>query len=312
MKYIFFDTESSNCYGRIYKMCEFGSITVDSSFRLFLGSKKDILINPGRDGKFNLGPRRKGREIHMAHAEEEYFRSPTFETYYDNIRFLLSQKDTLIFLWAGENDIQALLDQCYRYKLPKISFTAYDVQTLFRLVMGQKTSPALDKAAASLDIDLTGITAHRPDDDSMMTMYILKALCGKTSKTVEELIQEYPRCKLESLPTYRSILDHRAGKGEQSKANLALNVLLNRVKDESFPAEKTFAVSGTIKKNIEQTLPEIQTWEANGYRLQRGLHVPYLVYYDEAEKEGLTKALDLSALTLISRQDFDALTKTTR
>ena len=135
MRYLFFDTESSNCFGNIYKMCEFGRLITDTQFKVLPGKKRDVLINPGRDGKFNLIGRKGGRDLILAHDYAEYKEAPLFDDLYENIKFLLSQKDVKIFLWASENDIKALLDQCFRYRLPKISFVSYDVQALYKAAM---------------------------------------------------------------------------------------------------------------------------------------------------------------------------------
>ena len=111
MRYAFFDTESSNNFNHISKMCEFGCVLADADLNPIMSSSRDMLMNPGRDGKFALLNRKDGRDLVLAHPYEAYYASPIFPAYYDNIRFFLTQKDTMYFLWAGENDIKALHDQ---------------------------------------------------------------------------------------------------------------------------------------------------------------------------------------------------------
>ena len=321
MKYLFFDTESSNCFGNIYKMCEWGSLLTDEAFNVLPTTKKDVLMNPGRDGKFNLTDRKGSRDIVLAHTEEEYKAAPLFKNRYYNIEFLLAQKDMMIFLWASENDIQALLDQCFRYRLPKISFVSYDVQMLFKVAFPEtKGVPSLEKAMELLGLTMDGITPHRPDDDALMTAMILKALCIKTGKTVEQLITECPKCRMESISTYMDLQKRHKEKVERKrldearkKALAPFNAELNEIFDkgvpEDAPKEKTFSVSTDVKRHIDETLGLIKTWLDRGFFLKRGLNVSCLVYYDKADKEKLASVLDFSELTLVSMDEFDALTR---
>lgn len=321
MNYLFFDTESSNCFNNLYKMCEWGSLLTDESFNVIPGSKKDILMNPGKEGKFNLTGRKDGRDLILAHPYEDYQRAPTFEDYYDTIAFLLGQKDILIYLWSSENDIKALLDQCYRYRLPKISFVSYDVQALFKaIVPDAKERPNLENAMAALGLSQEGIVPHRPDDDALMTSMVLQALCQKSGKTVLQLIDECPHCKKESLSTYANMGKRHKEKVERKRLdearkkalapyNAALNEIFDKGIPEDAPREKTFSVSAQMKVHIDETLEKIQSWLKRGFFLKRNLNVPYLVYYDEAEKEKLATHLDLTDLKLLSIEEFDALSQ---
>ena len=213
MKYLFLDTESSNCYGNLYKLCEYGYVTTDESFSFIPGGRRDVVVNPGKNGKFNLVGRKDGRNLTLAHEYSEYAKAPLFEDFYVNLRFLLERKDMMIFLWASINDIQALMDNCFRYRLPKIHFVSYDVQMLFKAVIPEVQGiPSLEKAAAYLEIDLTGITPHRPDDDALMTMLILKALCQRSGKTPSELVKECPRCEMDSISAYAALVKRRQKK----------------------------------------------------------------------------------------------------
>ena len=321
MNYLFFDTESSNCFNNLFKMCEWGSLLTDASFNVLPGSKKDILMNPGKDGKFNLAGRKDGRDLVLAHPSEAYKSSPLFEDYYDNIEYLLKQKDILIFLWASENDIKALLDQCHRYRLPKIPFVSYDVQVLFKKAFPKvKGTPSLEKAMSQLGLSLEGIVPHRPDDDALMTALILKGLCEKTGKTVKELIEKCPSCMKESILVYKNMekrhkakLERRRIEAGRNKAlapyNAALNELLAKPIPEDTPKEKTFSISVGMKRNIDVTLGRIQVWLQRGFFLKKTLEVPYLVYYDEEERKKLATHLDLTELKLVSMDELDALSQ---
>ncbi len=317
MRYLFLDTESSNCFNNIYKLCEYGFVTTDESFNPIPGGKRDVLIHPGegRDARFNLVGRKDGRDLVLAHAEEEYFAANPFDDHYDNLKFLLSQEGLMIFLWAGENDIQALLDNCYRYRLPKFSFVSYDVQRLYKTVMKPDKTPSLEKAMEALGIRAEGIVAHRPDDDSLMTMLILKALCEKARKSVDQLISECQNCAFDSIPAYQKMQKQHREKvrkritDEKEKARLKpfndeLNALLSLDDGVEYDFDHLFSVSLEMKRHIDETLPSIKDWIAKGYKLKRNLAVKQLVVYNEEEKANLMQRLDTTNLTIVTISEF--------
>jgi len=309
MKYAFFDTESSNCYGNCYKMCEWGTFVTDSAFNPIPGTNKDILINPGRDGKFNLTGRKDGRDLVLAHEEREYRFANTFDHHYDNIKFFLEQKDTMFFLWAAENDIQVIIDQCIRYRLPKISFVTHDVQMLFKKEFPEvKDTPSLEKAMEILGLSMDGIVQHRPDEDSRMTMMVLKALCEKTGKSAEELIAECPKCRMESLSAYDDLQRRHAENVKRKEAGRALAKLMETEPDPNVPKERTFTVSAEMKRHIVETIAAIKRWISRGYYFRTNLDVGYLVYYDENNKNLLIEQLRTDEFHLVSIDEFDGIT----
>lgn len=47
MRYIFLDTESSNCFDNIYKLCKYGFVIADEKLNAVPGGNKDVVINSG-------------------------------------------------------------------------------------------------------------------------------------------------------------------------------------------------------------------------------------------------------------------------
>ena len=264
---LFVDTESSNCFGNLYKMCEYGQCATDVHFNEMPKGRQDIIMNPGRDGKFYLAGRKGHRDIILAHTEDEYRKAPLFPEFHNDISFFLKQENALVFMWASENDIQALLDQCWRYKMTRISFVSYDVQRIFMKAFPEFGGiPSLEKAAAFLGIDIKDNTLHRPDEDAYITMMILKAIVEKTGKTVMELIRDCPACQNESTKAYVTMKKRHKENAERRavinkrKAELApyhneLNALLSAPAPEDTPKEKMFAVSLEMKMHVDETLP---------------------------------------------------------
>ena len=220
MRYLFFDTESSNCYRGVHKMCEYGQALTDEGFRLLEEEQKDILLNPNPNGKFNLRSK-EGDGITLAHEEKEYFASPKFPSIYDYLDEALTDPDTAVFLWSGENDVRTIVDSCHRYGLPGIAFVCYDVQVLYHHYLQRKGENvvSLSKAMEALGIDMTGIIPHRPDHDAIMTMLVLKGLCKRCDKSVRELIASCPEAGYSSLSKYRELRDKAIAKQKARKAS---------------------------------------------------------------------------------------------
>ena len=318
---LFVDTESSNCYNDVYKMCEYGHYMTDTRFNEIRNGRKDILMNPGRDGKFNLIGRKGHRDLILAHTHGEYMRSPRFDEFHNDISFYLNQQSALVFMWASENDIQALLDQCFRYRMTCPSFVSYDVQQIFMKEFPDfKGFPSLEKAAAFLGLNIEGITQHRPDEDAYITMMILKEIARKTGKGVMELIRDCPACQCESIREYKSMKRRhkenaiRRAEINKRKAELApyheeLNELMSAPTPEDAPKEILFAVSLEMKTHIDETLPLIKGWIDKGYYLRRNLNVGYLVAYNEDERQHLLGILDTSELKVLTANEFEAITQ---
>lgn len=318
MRYIFLDTESSNCFNNIYKLCEYGFVISDVNLSPAQGGKKDVVINPGEDrgSRFNLIGRKDGRDLLLAHSEDEYKAANTFDVHYDNLKFLLTQKGTKVFLWAGENDVQAILDNCYRYRLPKIDFVSYDVHAIYKKVMQPKSIPSLKRAMEDFGLSSDGITPHRPDDDSLMTLMILKALCKKTGKDVEALIAEFPECRRDSIPAYEEMRRRHKAKVQKRRADEKervrlrpyyeeLDAIFDQEHEEECDCERLFSVSVDMMRHIDVTLEPIKKWISRGYRLKRDLKVKYLVAYDEEEAKALTEHLDTSNLIIVTIKQFE-------
>lgn len=316
---LFVDTESSNCFNDVYKMCEYGQIGTDPTFQEREGLRKDILMNPGPDGRFNLVGRKGHRDLVLAHSNREYWKSSSFEEFHGDISFWLRQEGSMVFMWASENDVQALLDQCVRYKMTRMSFVSYDVQQIFMEEFPEfKGIPSLEKAAAFLNIDIEGITQHRPDEDARITMMILKAIVDKTGKGIPELIYGCPACQCESTRAYATMKKRhkenaiRRAEINRRKAELApyhdeLNALLSAPVPEDAPKEIQFAVSLEMKMHVDETLPFIKKWVGNGFFLKRSLNVAYLVAYDEEEREHLKGILDTSELKIVLIHEFEEI-----
>ena len=227
MKYLFFDIECANCDNGNGKICSFGYVLTDEAFNIL--EYKDLLIDP--KAKFKLRGYGKKKYIELAYPEAAFFASPPFTYYYETIKAMLTAEDTLIFGYAPENDASFLRSEFERYSLAEVDFTFYDVQRLFKAIIDteDKNLCSLSHACEILQIDTAFIT-HKSCDDAFATMLVLKQLCNTTSKSVTELLNDFPIIK-----------------GELNKGEINANYF--KPKAELKPGEENY-IKGVNKDNF--------------------------------------------------------------
>ena len=208
MRYLFFDVECSNYFNEIGKICEIGYIITDENLNIIPNQKVDIIINPGKDGRFFLKGRRRRADLHLFHEAndyEAYKNSPNYEFFYDNIKFLFTQKDLRIFGFAVDGDMRCISQNNKRYSLPDFSFDGIDVQKFLALYKDGKIRNQRGLEATFIEMCpkyVGKVIPHKPDDDALMTMLILKKMCSDLCMTVEEMVLAYPEC----ITTHESLL----------------------------------------------------------------------------------------------------------
>lgn len=152
-------------------------------------------------------------------------------------------------------------------------------------------------------------------------MLVLKAIVEKTGKNVAQLIQECPQCKMESISKYDEMtashkkrMERQRLSNERKKAlkslNDELNAIFERETPSDTPLERRFSISNEMKMHLDEVMGVTKEWMGRGYVLRRCLHVGYLVCYNEKEKARLASQLNLSVLKLVTRNEFDEITKT--
>lgn len=184
MNYLFFDIEGANSYGGVGKICSFGYVLTNEDFEIL--DRRDILVNPR--SKFNLGP-----NIKLAYEKEEFRAAGDFTEHYDEIKSVLLAPDTKIFGFAVDNDARYVRDECKRYHLDGMNFDYFDVQRIAKDKFELANQPGLPKACEFLEIEFDQ-EIHKSDEDAYMTMAVLKAICQRFEKSVQELIDESPTC----------------------------------------------------------------------------------------------------------------------
>ncbi len=185
MQYLFFDIECSDGT----HICEFGYIITDENFiPLF---RENFTINP--EERFKLSGRREQSDIKLSYTEEEYRSSPTFPHFYKKIKALIEAPDQLVFGHSVNNDANFLNIACVKYGLPYINFRFYDSQRLFIALFNVKSGTSLEKVAEALSLSIPE-KLHKSDEDAVLTMRVVRALCEREKDSLQKLIERYPAC----------------------------------------------------------------------------------------------------------------------
>ena len=177
MKYLFFDIECAN--PRYNSICTFGYVLTDEHFNVI--DQRDILINPetGYD---------KYVVKNILHYPVELLNAQMpFPCFFDEIRELMSNDETVVFGFSISNDIRFLNETCIRYRLPSLTYTFYDVQKLYGEYASVTDQASIETAFEVLSLGKPEIV-HRSDEDARATMEILKALVARSGESSVEYL----------------------------------------------------------------------------------------------------------------------------
>ncbi len=174
-KYLFFDTESANCFNGISKICEISFIVTDKDFNVL--HEQEITINP--KAPFHL--LRKGDECHIRYEADNYKRyrqSPPFHQIAPTIQAYFNARAIIPIGFSSADDI-GILDDSYRWaRMISPGFACVDIQPIAKEALRLPNRPGLLKAAKGIceEKDLEGLHEHWSLHDAMMTMLLAKAL----------------------------------------------------------------------------------------------------------------------------------------
>lgn len=182
--YLFFDIECANCFGGVGKMCSFGYVLTDSDFNIL--ESDDIVMNPECEFDWYLF---SGKGATLAYDREYFRKQPSFPAFYEKIRSLLSRPDNQNFVFGEINDVGFVVTAVERYGCQWFDFSACNVEKI--VFVENEIFGRLGARCNLLGIDNSDITEHKSQDDSVMTMRLLKAFCEKTGENPDQLVQKH-------------------------------------------------------------------------------------------------------------------------
>lgn len=273
MNYVFFDVECANCLNGEGKMCSFGFVKTDDSFHIL--KKKDILMNP--NAKFLLGNVRTGEGITLAYPLFKFQRAPTFPKFYQEIKSLLEDENTICFGFAVHQDIAYITYTCKRYSLPPIKFRFFDIQKMEQRIYHRKNPSGLDHLIDQFS--LPKLTCHRSDDDALMSMEVFQRLLSEKEMMAEEAILQYPDC-LSDTDKYLAVLKENQLKKEKKKEAKEKRTIfyqddiqedLNRF-DKFFWRKKFFFFGVVFLEHADELLKYKESFYKKGGKVTTDIH----------------------------------------
>ena len=185
-KLLFFDCEFATSRGGIEKICEFGYVMVDESFKVIY--KGNLIINPNikrEEWDYRVVKKILTRKIDV--YENRLF----FPAYYPIIQKLINEADYILGHTISA-DVHALNCECERYNLSKPNFTFYDIKEFYKAYNSSKKDTSVENML--LELGISGdAKLHDAEADAYNTMLELKAILEKLEFSIEEMIEICPK-----------------------------------------------------------------------------------------------------------------------
>lgn len=185
-KLLFFDCEFATSRGGVEKICEFGYVMVDETFKVIY--KGNLIINPNikrEEWDYRVVKKILTRKIDV--YENRLF----FPAYYPIIQKLINEADYILGHTISA-DVHALNCECERYNLSKPNFTFYDIKEFYKAYNSSKKDTSVENMLQELGIS-GDAKIHDAEADAYNTMLELKAILEKLEFSIEEMIEICPR-----------------------------------------------------------------------------------------------------------------------
>lgn len=296
MKYLFFDIECSNCFNGVGKMCEFGYVLCDENLNVM--KCNDIPMSPGkgRGNRFHLTGRKHEKDLELAYENDYYFNQPEFPSFYNQIKKLMEDPDTICFAYSMNNDILHLFNSCMRYGLEPINYECYDVQQLVAAYLEKKGQMPLHNACKEIvgPNSVVKLHEHLSRDDAMMEKLIFEAICVLTKKKPQELLEESKFASANSNEFANRIIEREKRKRNKTAGHDLYRSLIIEGEELDKPEYdgKRYNFSGELKSDLPILNSAIELVKSQGGILCNNLSkTDYFIVHDDKNKEEVTKSL---------------------
>ena len=305
MNYLFFDIECSNCFGGRGKICEFGYVLTNENFKII---KKDVLtISPGKKGdrerRFDKKIYERDSSFQWAYDEETYFSSPLFPHYYNQLKSLFEDDETIAIGWAVDNDIRYLDSEFKRYKLKPFKYKAFNVKEVIKKLPNEnKIERGLIGAFKALCpiAEFVHLNPHLSRDDAYMSMRVLQEILIKLNMSMEDILENYPNSLIDAneyINKYYERKKTRSSKKKVPNENQDLwgnfcRTYLEQLEEESSKG-KVCTVSKVIKEDKRVLLDVINYIENENLIANDKIDgSAFFIVYDENDKERMERILE--------------------
>jgi len=188
MKYLFYDLEYATSKGGIQKICEFGYVLTDETFRVL--ERDNFIIDPyitREEWDWRVVKKILTRRV------SEYESSPRFDEYYEDIKNLINSADYVLG-HSLNSDAKALNQDCERYNLQSIDYDFYDIKAFYKQFSNTKKDTSVTNILNELNINGED-GEHDAETDAYNTKLELKEMLNVLNASLEELIELVPEAK---------------------------------------------------------------------------------------------------------------------
>lgn len=182
MKYLFFDTECSNVSKKESNLCSFGYVLVDESLNIIESS--DILIKPTKYDDSIMS------QI-VKYKKEDLEASLPFTNYYNLIKNLITDSDTICIGQSLAFDAKYLNNACKEYNLDSIDFSIFDLAEVYKNIYKLSNTISLDLESKNLNIDIIQGVKHSSYNDAYITYQCIFKLCKINNCNIVDLLNKY-------------------------------------------------------------------------------------------------------------------------
>ncbi len=276
MRILSYDIESSTGSHSDGSMCSFGYCICDEKFNII--EQKDLVMSPYT--------KRFSPHVPLQYDKNFIKSQPKFPYYYDYIKNLFLSADIIIG-FSVMNDVDFLNDVCSVYNLPKINYSFYDVQLLYKKLTNKSTLIGLENAMKELGIEYL---PHRSDEDARATLLLFKSLLKTNNLTLKTFIQK--RVLLEGCNGENEIIPCSDGSLTKKQKTHLINYFRDNVckiirKNKGVFERKAFAFSESIRFNDVDYFRRIlySVYENGGKYVPIGVSNYFVIDGDITEKE---------------------------
>lgn len=294
MKYLFFDIECSNCFNGVGKMCEFGYVLTDENFNIM--KHGDIPMSPGkgRECRFYLKGRKHEKDLELAYDYDYYYSSPEFPSFYNQIKKLVEDPDTICFAYSMDNDIPHLHHACTRYRLKPLNYTCYDVQKLVAQYLEIKGQMSLKNACLRIvgPNSVVKLQEHLSRDDAEMERLIFEAICILTKTNSKELLEQSRFASTNSIEYMNHLKERDQRKRLKTAGHDLYRSLIVSDSDLDKPEyiEKRYNISGALKADMPLLKSTIELIKSkDGILCNKLSKTDFFIVYDDKNKEEILK-----------------------
>lgn len=307
MKYLFFDIECSNCFEGKNKICEFGYVLTDEKFNVL--SKGDIPMSPGdrrnRSNRFDTSIYKREPGFEWAYDFDYYFSCPQFPHYYETIKKLFENPETIVFGYSVDNDVRYFDSEFKRYKLEPFKYKACDIQKIMKYYSEKRQKfMGLQDAFKKLCpiTEFIKLEPHLSRDDAYMSMRVFQEMLKNLEISVEEIIELCPGCYFDANEYLENYHERQKFKEERKKEKKKIPTENQKIWGDFYRSHEEFlekeesigklcTISKVIKEDKDVLLDVIEFIKDEGLvAFDRINGSDYVVVVDEVDKERMINA----------------------